>query len=244
MANTSIRTGVSKHQSIPKGSNFSVSGRCTQETTVDAENIETPNTTGVGKFQAGALENHVDKWTEITSDSWVLETITGYKIDFLSDPFQIKCPVEIKCSDQEKDIVNNEIQEMILKGAVELVPSRPDQFLSNLFIVPKKNGSFRPVINLKGLNKFVRYEHFKQETFNYVLELLQPYDFLTSIDLKDAYFSIPIHPDYRKYLRFSWNNNILEFACLAFGLASAPRIFTKILKPVFATWFSVYILHR
>lgn len=108
-----------------------------------------------------------------------------------------------------------------------------DEFISNLFLVPKKTGDLRPVINLKPLNKFVRTIHFKMESIDYVKHLLQPGEFMAITDLKDAYFSIPIHPTDRKYLRFSWENSLYEFTCLPFGYKLAPRTFTKILKPVY-----------
>ena len=57
---------------------------------------------------------------------------------------------------------------------------------------------------------------------------------MATIDLKDAYFNIPIYPTDRKYLRFSWENSLYEFTCLPFGYKLAPRTFTKILKPVYA----------
>lgn len=41
--------------------------------------------------------------------------------------------------------------------------------------------------------------------------------------------------EHRKYLRFIWRNKVYQYTCHAQGLASAPRIFTKLLKPVFAT---------
>jgi len=53
-----------------------------------------------------------------------------------------------------------------------------------------------------------------------------------SIDLKDAYFLIPIDKDYRKFLRFMFDSQIYEFTCLPFGLSSSPWVFTKIMKPV------------
>ena len=56
-------------------------------------------------------------------------------------------------------------------------------------------------------------------------------EFFTTIDLKDAYFTIPIHPDHYKYLRFEWDSTLFEFICLPFGLSSAARVFTKVLKP-------------
>lgn len=90
----------------------------------------------------------------------------------------------------------------------------------------------RPIINLKPLNNFVETIHFKMETLQTALNLLQEGDFQVSVDLKDAYFSIPIHQQHRKYLRFLWKNQRYEFQCLPFGLKSAPRIFTKCTKPI------------
>lgn len=103
-----------------------------------------------------------------------------------------------------------------------------NEFISTLFIVAKPNGKFRPVINLRYLNEFVCYNHFKQETFNIVLDLIQRNDYFTKVDLSEAYFSVPIHEHYRKYLKFQWNGNLYEFSCLPFGLSIAPYLFTKI----------------
>ena len=47
-------------------------------------------------------------------------------------------------------------------------------------------------------------------------------------------FMIPIYQGHRKYLPFVWQGQLFQFTCLPFGLSSAPRTFTKILKPVAA----------
>ena len=57
---------------------------------------------------------------------------------------------------------------------------------------------------------------------------------MASVDLRDAYYSVPIHIDDQKYLRFCWKGRLFQFTCLPNGLACAPRLFTKILKPVYA----------
>ena len=64
-------------------------------------------------------------------------------------------------------------------------------FYSSLFLVPKKSGQMRPVINLRPLNQFLRYQHFKMEGIHVVKDLLRQGDWLTRINLKDVYFSIP-----------------------------------------------------
>ncbi|XP_067217303.1 uncharacterized protein [Linepithema humile] len=57
-------------------------------------------------------------------------------------------------------------------------------------------------------------------------------DYLASIDLEDAYLLVPVHQNDRKFLRFRFLGHLYQFRVLPFGLASAPYIFTKILRPV------------
>ena len=62
---------------------------------------------------------------------------------------------------------------------------------------------------------------------------MRPGCFTASVDLKDAYYSDPIAKEYRKYLKFEWQGSFYEYTWLPNGLACAPRLFTKILKPVY-----------
>ena len=96
----------------------------------------------------------------------------------------------------------------------------------------KGRGGQRPVINLRNLNKYVQYHHFKMEGIHMLKDMVNPKDCLAKIDLKDAYFTVPINPSYQQYLCFQWEGHFYQFRCLAFGLASAPRVFTKLMKPV------------
>lgn len=57
-------------------------------------------------------------------------------------------------------------------------------------------------------------------------------DYLAKIDLKDAYFTVAVNQAHHRFLRFCWRDRIYEFNCMAFGLAPAPRVFTKNLKVV------------
>lgn len=121
---------------------------------------------------------------------------------------------------------------MLDKGAIVPTDHHPQEFISTIFLVEKKTGGHRPVINLKYLNLFMDRIKFKMEGLLSVLNLIQPGDFLTSIDLKDAYFSVPVRQQDRKYLRFIWQGQRYQFTCLPFGLRTAPRVFTKVTKPV------------
>ena len=89
----------------------------------------------------------------------------------------------------------------------------------------------RPVINLKPLNEFLQNIHFKMENIQMALNLITQGDYMISIDLKNAYFSIPIFAPHRKYLRFIRKSQRCEFTCLPFGYSLAPRVFTKVPTP-------------
>ena len=66
------------------------------------------------------------------------------------------------------------------------------------------------------------------ETFASVLLFVREGDFLASLDLKDAYFQIPIHPSSWKLLRFTSEGTVYQFRALCFGLSTAPRVFTRV----------------
>ena len=89
---------------------------------------------------------------------------------------------------------------MLAKGALEIVLDPGPGFYSRPFLVEKAMGGWRPVIDLPPLNGFVCQTPFKMETAASVLLSVRDGDFLASVDLKDAYFQIPVHRSSRKLL--------------------------------------------
>ena len=55
------------------------------------------------------------------------------------------------------------------------------------------------------------------------------------LDIRHAYYLVNVDKDHRKYLRFIWRGRLYDYTCLAKGICSAPRWFTKLLKQVFGT---------
>ena len=114
---------------------------------------------------------------------------------------------------------------MLAKGAIREAIPKSDQFVSNFFVTPKKeDNQYRPMIHLKEMNKFIPYHHFKMEGLKDVKNLLRKGDWMCKIDLKDAYFLIPLSPRSRKLVRFRWKEILHEFLCLAFGLGILRRL--------------------
>ncbi|XP_071973456.1 uncharacterized protein [Engystomops pustulosus] len=108
---------------------------------------------------------------------------------------------------------------------------------SPLFLIKKPNGSYRLIINLTFLNKWVTYIKFKMESIKSTTPLINHNAFLCTLNLRDAYYHIPIHADSQKFLRFavlspSGEESHFQFTALPFGLSSAPRVFTKVMAEV------------
>ena len=169
---------------------------------------------------AGPLQYLLRKWEKLTSDPFILELVKRVQITFLSEPFQTTTLSSIPMSQKETVIVDQETQEMLKKGAIQLVqPNTKIHFLGSIFIVQKNDSEHRPVINLKKLNKLIPHIHFKQK------EILLKGDCMCKININDTYFSVPLNPK-----SFKCKDLIYQFLCFRFGLGPAPRILTKLLK--------------
>ena len=79
-------------------------------------------------------------------------------------------------NEEEKEAVRTEISKMVAKGAIRKANHCHSEFISNLFVRPKKDNSFRPIINLKFLNQYIPYQHFKIEQLNEIKNLLNQGD--------------------------------------------------------------------
>ena len=75
-------------------------------------------------------------------------------------------------------------------------------FMSSIFTREKRDGSYRMILNLKQLNKHIEYEHFKMESVQSVLNIIRPNCWMASVDLKDAFYTVPIQPGHQKFLKF------------------------------------------
>ena len=164
----------------------------------------------------------------------------GYRILFsrglpLSDqplPMPSYSPSSIRGKALEKEFLD-----LLHKGAIEQAPHTPG-FYSRLFVVQKDSGSWRPVIDLSTLNTFIVSQRFHMETPQSVQRSIRQGDWMISLDLQDAYLQVPIHPESRRYLRFTMGGVPYQFRVLCFGLTTAPQVFTRLMAPISA------ILHR
>ena len=136
---------------------------------------------------------------------------------------------------------DHEIQQLILKHAIVPCAHDPEDhnsFMNNVFLVPKKDSNeFRMILNLKKFNCYIEKYKFKMETLNSMLDMVTQGLWLTSVYLSNAYLVIPILKQHSGFLKFIWRDVVYKYIVMAFGLTSAPRKFTKLLK-VLLSWLS------
>ena len=171
----------------------------------------------------------------MTQDPEILDTVEHCHTDLdLPENLELNSRIQYNFNTQEQKIIDTAISKLLKMGVIKAVDPCNGQILSPIFLRPKKNGECRMVLNLKSVNNYAPYKHFKMETFEKALTLINRGMYMASVDLRHAYYSVKIAEEQQKFFRFIWQNQIYQYTCLANGVSEGPRIFTKLLKPVYA----------
>ncbi|KAN0040721.1 hypothetical protein ACTA71_009059 [Dictyostelium dimigraforme] len=136
----------------------------------------------------------------------------------------------------KSDCITKEVQDLLLDDAIEQVlPNRYSKlvFYSNVFTVPKPGTTLlRPVLDLKRLNSYIVNQSFKMEGIKNLPSMLKKGYYMVKLDIKKAYLHVLVDPQFRDLFRFVWKGVHYRWKTMPFGLSTAPRIFTMLLKPV------------
>ena len=113
------------------------------------------------------LKHFLSKWESITDDRWILSVIRqGLELEFMVEPSHQGSPPQINMNSTQKLAINIEIERLLAIGCIKEVKRAERRFLFNIFTVPQENGDLWLVINLKDLNQFLAFHHFKMESFS------------------------------------------------------------------------------
>ena len=137
----------------------------------------------------------------------------------------------VKSAAAHHPVIQKEVDELLAKGAIELSSGGAGCYYS-MFVMPKHTGGLRPILNLKCFNHYKHIPSFKIPTLKHVWQLIQHGDYAFSIDQQDAYLHIPIVKHHHHFLHFVWHNVPSQWKVLPFGLATAPRVFAALTKPI------------
>ena len=186
----------------------------------------------VENFTGGSLRFGEKFWKNHTKDPEILSLVTNMKIEITADYVPNQRVTFAEGTD--KILIEKQLSEMLKHDIIEPVSvTCPDEYISTIFLVKKKDKSNRLILNLKMFNDHVQKRHFKMNSLNSAIELMTKNCYMASVDFKSAYYSVPVCKTYRKYLRFVFNGVKYQFTCLPMGLTSGPREFTKIVKVLF-----------
>ena len=200
-----------------------------------AKYLDNIDISSIGKGVKNRLRKHVDFWEHIGASEFVIQTIkTGYVIPFLKNP----PPMAMKNNKSalfHSDFVDVTILDLLDTGCIVETPFQP--FVVNpLSVSVQSSGKKRLILDLSELNNFIRKDRVKFEDWRVALNYFKKDSFLFKFDLKSGYFHFDLSAKQQTYLGFSWKNKFYCFTVLAFGLTSAPYLFTKCLKPLVKYW--------
>ena len=161
------------------------------------------------------LQHFWETWLDLGAGPKVVQILReGYTLPFRIRPKLTRSPTVISCyvNPHRNSYLLEALHQLIDKNAVELVRNKTSlSFFNRLFLVPKPNKKWKPILDLSNLNFFLKAEKFKMETPETIRTSLQQGEWVTSIDFRDAYFHIPIRKQSRKYLRFHVQGQTYQF---------------------------------
>ena len=135
-------------------------------------------------------------------------------------------------NETEKKFVRKEIQQLISTGCIVPLKRKHNGWVSNIFLRPKKDGSFRLILNLKPLNKFIEYRKFKMPSIRTVTQMIKQDDQLVSVNLLDIYSHAKIQWRNCPKLQFKFENKFYMYKVLPNGIAVDLRFFIEMTKSI------------
>lgn len=189
----------------------------------------------------GRLRARVNFWKVIGASQFVIDIISrGYIIPFLTTPPRMGFQNN-RSAFENSEFVDGAIRDLIIAGAIVQCKS-PPTVVNPLSVATQSCGKKRLILDLRYPNSFLKKFKIKFEGVQEMLTTLRDsqQNFLFSFDIKSAYHHIDIFPCDQQFLGFSWKVQgvikYYKFTVLPFGLATAPYIFTKIVRPLVKHW--------
>jgi hypothetical protein len=137
---------------------------------------------------------------------------------------------------EETEFIDREHAANLKDGSYVKVPREHLKGICPLQVVKHPvSGKKRLVQDLRWINGHLPNVKFRMESLHKELgDIVKPGDKMLTTDIAKAYYCLAMHPDAQQYLGWEWKGEYYMPTCLVFGLAPAPRIFTKIMRPMMA----------
>lgn len=157
----------------------------------------------------------------------------GLSLRFLSPPpLSILPPAHTLPSTSQLPAIREFLPGLLSRGIIRRIHSPQPLFFSRPFVVPKKDGPNRLIIDLSSLNRLLLTPSFKMETVSSIASCIVEPMWGCTVDLKDAFYHVPVAWSCHIFLAFVVDFQIYVFQVLPFGLSIAPWAFSRITKPI------------
>ena len=157
----------------------------------------------------GNISKHIKEWRKITDNETVLKWVEfGVPLDFQSSPDSF-VQENNTFSVRESEFLESEIPKLLASGCIKESDKKPF-CVSRISCVPKSDGSYRLVTDLRLLNKHLKDKKFIYEGIDDVLSLIEPGDRLVTADIKNGFFHVNVSEEFWEFLGFSYKGNTLR----------------------------------
>ena len=187
------------------------------------------------------------KITEKTMKEDYPEVFTGlgkfpgqYKMQLSEDAVPMIQPPR-RISHHLYESLKKKLQEMEDEGIVERV-DKPTEWVHNLVITEKKDGSLRVCLDPRELNKYIKREHHQIPTFDETITRIHSPQFITTMDLKAAFWQIELDEETADICTFHTPVGRFRFLRLPFGVSSASEVLQKKAYQIFGSIENVHTI--
>lgn len=179
------------------------------------------------------VQDRIEEWEKIGASPLIIRWLReGYKIPFQKPVLPFRFQPWMPRTEEETTALREMKTKLLQQGVLQ--PATCNKFVSRCRLEPKKDGGFRLVVDLRHLNKHVVPTTCKYESLANLEHSLHRDDWLVSFDLKSGYYHVPMHPAHTKFVTVEMDGELFAFQALPFGLSTAPRVFTKVMRPFVA----------
>ena len=88
--------------------------------------------------QVGCLPQFIDEWKKVTTNRFILNMVKGHHLQIKTRPplFRNFSRFDIRCKPEHRPVIQEEVDKLLAKGAIEPSPGGPG-FYSSVFVIPK-----------------------------------------------------------------------------------------------------------
>lgn len=177
--------------------------------------------------QQEKLNNLTDHYFSLMGNKLGCTGLVSHKIEVVSEPIKQR-PYRVSPAIQQK--IDEEVELMLENDIIE--PST-SAWSSPVLLVPKKDGSYRFCIDFRKLNKVTKKDAYPLPFISSILDKLRDTLYLSSLDIKSAYWQVPVAQESREYTAFSVpGRGLYHFKRMPFGLTNAPATWQRLVDQV------------